>query len=47
MIGAAGRTAAVLIKPPVDAGARDPIKRQFPEIRQKLGFKSVVHAFPA
>ena len=46
MIGAARRTAAVLIKPPVDTGARDPVERQRPEIRQKLGFKIVVHAFP-
>ena len=46
MIGATGRTAAVLIKPPVDTGARDPVERQCPEIRQKLGFKIVVHAFP-
>ena len=46
MIGAARRTATVLIKPTVDRGARDPVERQCPEIRQKLGFQSVVHAFP-
>ena len=46
MIGAAGRTAAVLIKPSVDTGARDPVERQRPEFRQKLGFQRVVHAFP-
>ena len=41
-----GALRPVLIKPPVDTGARDPVERQCPEIRQKLGFKSVVHAFP-
>ena len=46
MIGAARRTAAVLIKPPVDTGARNPVERQRPEFRQKLGFQRVVHAFP-
>ena len=45
-IGAARRTTDVLIKPLVDAGARDPVERQCPEIRQKSGFQSAVHAFP-
>ena len=46
MIGTARRTAAVFVEPPVDAGARDQVERQRPEIRQNSGFQSAVHAFP-
>ena len=45
-IGAARRTAAVLVEPTVHSGACDPVERQCPEGRQKLGFQSAVHTFP-